>query len=293
MAELMAKGCRVPGENSVSVPIQFHCLFHDWNSSGVHVVRLIVDNVVPTKRSSSVCSRIYTNAYLWFLGRCTLGAATFALSFTHVDHSLPNPELDLVKHLSIRLMEAGLYSDDAMRLLSRLPVERIVEANIDAFVRGVKIMVPMLNEVRVRIHWSRYMPAVAHCYADRLAMELFQLANSVEYTDHGELTVPPSLEVGGICRLTHIKCDYMGAGRQFMLPVWLNAPTLQSLDLCIDLSPSASILIQNYDGSHVTYPQLATLSMPFCKDYDALQLHLVSEDVVPFPSLRSVDMSQA
>ncbi|KAJ2744718.1 hypothetical protein GGI20_002733 [Coemansia sp. BCRC 34301] len=166
---------------------------------------------------------------------------------------------------------------------------RTVEANINAFVQGVKEMMPMLNKVRVEFNRVSDFPAVTRRYIDRLTKQLFQIVKRIEYIDDGKRPVPLTLEVDGICRLSHFKCNQEYDGTQLVVLARLNAPTLQSLDLSVKMKHPASTLIQNDDGSYVTYPQLVFLKMWWSS---AISLHqpVFSRDVMPFPNLRLVEM---
>ncbi|KAJ2746860.1 hypothetical protein GGI20_001013 [Coemansia sp. BCRC 34301] len=247
-----------------------------------------------------VCSSFRAVAYPLYCCRFDLGLSSVLNDGSEpwVTRSnpfgLPYPTLHLVKDLYMNTVEISFYSGEALEALSRTLVGSCVfplvqnlticiaadvsddedgpsvhglynaidpgtvDANISAFVQRVKEMMPMLSKVRLEFKIGSHLPIRRH--TGRLILQIFQLAGRIEYIDPAEEAVPFALEAGGTRQMTHIKCNIMNFDGQFMLLVRLNAPTLQSLDLGGKLTHPASALIRNDDGSHVTYPQLATLN---------------------------------
>ncbi|KAJ2746168.1 hypothetical protein GGI20_001591 [Coemansia sp. BCRC 34301] len=236
---------------------------------------------------------------------------------------LAHSTLHLVNHLTISLKEASVYTGAALRALSRgldggcaLPLLRVltvfivadegddvneyidigaweVENNIGAFVQRVEEMAATLHRIRVEYDNIQHIEKVTHMYANSLVPQLLQLAKRIDYDDCGEVAIIFRLHVYDMCQLTHIKCRYEGAGCRFMLLARLNSQTLQSLNLAIRLTTCTSMLIDNDDGSHATYPQLVTLILPWWSHVDPLQRAVFSNDVVPFPRLAHIDIAHS
>ncbi|KAJ2458913.1 hypothetical protein GGF42_001780 [Coemansia sp. RSA 2424] len=238
---------------------------------------------------------------------------SYALAFGYPIHHL-------VKELSIDLQEASIYTGAALKILSRAPDDgcvfpvvqvltvlivadeghdknaytdiswQVVGANIDAFVDRIAAMVPTLKEIRVRYDNIQSLSKVNRLYIDCVVPELLRLAKRIEYRDCGEAAVLPTFDVGGICDLTHVKCNYAGDSSRFFQLARQSAQTLQTLDLYIERNIQTARLIQNDDGSYVTYPQLVSLRLclPWWMFSKGEIRPVFSSDVVPFPSLRRI-----
>ncbi|KAJ2461379.1 hypothetical protein GGF42_000228 [Coemansia sp. RSA 2424] len=223
----------------------------------------------------------------------------------------------LAKDLCIELSERSIYSGKALDTLSQTPYEgqsfplvrvlsiviivddtsedieldsSAVEANIGALVQRIKEMAPMLNKVCVEVDNNEDLLEITRRCFGSLVSQLFRLAAQIEYNDFGDIPVHVAWRLNDICYLSHIKSGYGSNVIQSSLLARQNAQTLQSLTLSFDHTACPSILIQNADGSHVTYPQLLTLKMPWYPERSDLQRPVFSSDAVPFPSFRSVNV---
>ncbi|KAJ2878555.1 hypothetical protein H4R27_005763, partial [Coemansia aciculifera] len=162
-------------------------------------------------------------------------------------------------------------------------------ANVSAFVLWIKQMLPMVNEVSIKL--GRYFDPDNACdrqFTD-LVSRLYRLGNRVKYSCDNGRDVPVELGLDEIHDLVHVSFwDKYGSG-QFTHLARQNAQMLQSLYLESPCFKGLASLIQNPDGSYATYPCLHTLELQqYSERYGSDRV--LFPGAVPFPSLRSLSL---
>ncbi|KAJ2449541.1 hypothetical protein GGF42_004741 [Coemansia sp. RSA 2424] len=223
----------------------------------------------------------------------------------------------LAKDLCIELSERSIYSGKALDTLSQAPYEgqsfplvrvlsiviivddtsedieldsSAVEANIGALVQRIKEMAPMLSKVCVEVDNNEELLEITRRCFGSLVSQRFRLAAQIEYNDFGDIPVHVAWRLNDICYLSHIKSGYGSNVIQSSLLARQSVQTLKSLNIHVSSGFGVSILIENADGSHVTYPQLLTLRLLSSAESSEHRGPVFSSDAVPFPSLRSVNV---
>ncbi|KAJ2815911.1 hypothetical protein FBU31_006762, partial [Coemansia sp. 'formosensis'] len=153
----------------------------------------------------------------------------------------------------------------------------------------IKFMAPMVSAIRVQL-LSLYSPETNQLLVGMLVSQLYQLAVRIEYDYADGYTAPIWQHLDMICNLTHIK--YASIGKvEHLHSVRRNASTLQALDMTsINEFVDIRGLIQNTDGSYVSYPQLLKLYICWQEEFDE-HGKVFPRDVVPFPSIRQLVFS--
>ncbi|KAJ1653763.1 hypothetical protein GGF38_005075, partial [Coemansia sp. RSA 25] len=191
----------------------------------------------------------------------------------------------------VRTLKFIIYPGGISDMSEDMEIDALVaEANIRAFVRRIREIAPALNEIHVGLENSADVPEFPSQYFGGLAPQLFGLANRIGYSDAAITPVLVPLQLNSICHLSSIKSDVEITSSQFIRLARQNAQTLQSLVLATDHGASISSLVQNDDGSYVTYPQLVALKLSWCQSRDGQQRPAFGSGVVPFPSLQRVEL---
>ncbi|KAJ2833203.1 hypothetical protein FBU31_001945 [Coemansia sp. 'formosensis'] len=231
---------------------------------------------------------------------------------------LGHPTHHLAKELEIELDERTVYSGRALESLTLTPYDGCAfplvrkltlnlvaeelddesknadidlsqaETNIGAFVERIKLMTPVVSDIRVQPQ-DLYPPEINDHLVGSLASQLFQLVNRIDYDHNLGTTTPIWHHLDMIRDLTHI--TYVNVDNDvvhFLQSVRQNASTLQALDIESEYNyVDIRGLIRNIDGSYVTYPHLTKLYLYWqadCEEHD----RVVSRNVVPFPSLQQL-----
>ncbi|KAJ2878442.1 hypothetical protein H4R27_005813, partial [Coemansia aciculifera] len=220
----------------------------------------------------------------------------------------------LAKELKVELDERTVYSGRALEVLSRAPYDGCAfplvrkfaltlvteelgdvdedvdidlsraEASIKAFVERIKLLAPIVSEIRVQLE-DLYETELTNRLVGCLASQLYQLVGRINYDYQIGNTTPVWQHLDTIRNLTHITYTSLSSDESFLQSVRWNAPTLQALDIdSEDDYVNICGLIRNTDGSYVTYPRLLKLFLSWREDYDDHD-RVVSRDVVPFPNL--------
>ncbi|KAJ2104197.1 hypothetical protein GGI09_000244 [Coemansia sp. S100] len=284
-----------------------------------HIVRLIVDNLVDSgdeerlKSLLHVCHNfraialpLYFRYYKLILRR---RARRPIVRTSSVNKYLGHPTHHLARDLDIELDEKDVYSDAALQILSCEPYgvcafpfvrritffivlndniqteQSVVVANIVAFVERVKQMAPKASDFRLSPVAYRGIRHTTVRHFDYLATQLFQLAEKAElcFVNGHEYHWEPQLD--GVFNLVHIRHTTRHNIPTFIRLARLNARTLESLDIMIANTTDVSSIIQDADGTYISYPRLVTLFLGGGSYVSNLPLP-VFEDDMPFPILR-------
>ncbi|KAJ2879996.1 hypothetical protein H4R27_004987 [Coemansia aciculifera] len=159
------------------------------------------------------------------------------------------------------------------------------QANISEFVRWVKQKAPMVNKVRVEVNDSLVAENDHDGHFSYLVPQLYRLGTRIEYTCNNGRIAPEASQLNEIRGLVHI--SYLGndAWNQFMHLARQNVQTLQYLNLDSRGFGDVAGLIQDPDGSYVTYPCLRTLELRGLPINDKRSLPNFP-GAAPFPLLR-------
>ncbi|KAJ2493510.1 hypothetical protein IWW37_000599 [Coemansia sp. RSA 2050] len=161
------------------------------------------------------------------------------------------------------------------------------QANAAAFVRRIQLMMPVLSEIGVSINLYSFDPSrLNDLWFDGLVTQLYQIVGHIAYESPSmatRMTLLPDL----VHNLTHINYYAImdGSNEQILQVVRQNSLTLQSLIITLQGIADLSGLIQNVDGSYVSYPYLHTLK---AKEWmnPGITHRLVFPGALPFPALR-------
>ncbi|KAJ2056264.1 hypothetical protein GGI17_006282 [Coemansia sp. S146] len=196
---------------------------------------------------------------------------------------LGHPTHHLAKTLEIELDEADIYTGTALQILSRAPydgcafplVRRItftiflgdsaqakqslVATNISALVQRIKQMAPMAKDFQMRpnAYGVKYHSA-GHHFDDLL---------------------------NGVRNLVCLAYDTRLSSRTLIRLIRRSAPTLESLDIELPKTSVVPSIIQDADGTYISYPRLVSLNLRRWL-VDTKVPTSVFKDAVPFPSLR-------
>ncbi|KAJ2104280.1 hypothetical protein GGI09_000197 [Coemansia sp. S100] len=244
-----------------------------------HIVRLIVDNVVDSGDEERLKSLLHV---------ChNFRAIALPLYVRYYKLILRRRARRPIRETWISNWTRKMYTDAALQVLSREPYgvcafpfvrqitffivlnndiqteQFVVVANIVAFVERVKQMAPKASDFRLSPVVYRGIHHTTVHHFDYLATRLFQLAEQAElcFVNGHEYHWEPQHNIPTFIRLAR-----------------LNAQTLESLDIRIANTTGVSSIIQDAEGTFISYPRegsyVSNLPLP------------VFEDAMPFPILR-------
>ncbi|KAJ2256605.1 hypothetical protein GGI13_001137 [Coemansia sp. RSA 455] len=284
-----------------------------------HIVRNIVDNVVESgdeerlKPLLHVCHNfrtialpLYFRYYKLILRR---RARRPMVRTSSANKYLGHPTHHLARDLDIELDEKDVYTDAALQILSREPYDlcafpfarqitffivlgdniqteqSVVVANIIAFVERVKQMAPRASDFRLSPVACRGIHHTTVRHFDYLATRLFQLVEKAKlcFVNGHEYHWEPQLD--DVFNLVHIRHTTRHNIPTFIRLARLNVRTLESLDIMIANTTGVSSIIQDADGTYISYPCLVTLFLGGGSYVSNLPLP-VFEDAMPFPILQ-------
>ncbi|KAJ2886700.1 hypothetical protein H4R27_000489 [Coemansia aciculifera] len=219
----------------------------------------------------------------------------------------------LARELVIELNKDDVYSGEALQMLSRSPYDgcafplvrkitftiglgdniqtkqAVVATNISAFVQRIKQMAPMAKTFMLSPLVCGHIKNCTGQYFDDLATQLFRLVGHIEYgfinkfSDIRELQLDEVHNLVSIEHITYHSIDtFIGLAR-------LNAATLEYLHITPSKTNGAIGIIQDANGAYVIYPCLTTLFLG-ASSADFNVSPPVFEDIVPFPSLRHLEI---
>ncbi|KAJ2807958.1 hypothetical protein H4S07_003494, partial [Coemansia furcata] len=193
---------------------------------------------------------------------------------------LGHPTHHLAKELEIELDERTVYSGRALESLTLTPYDGCAfplvrklalnlvaeelddesekadtdlsqaDTNIGAFVERIKLMAPVVSDIRVQPQ-DLYPPDINDHLVGSLASQLFQLVNRIDYDHNLGTTTPIWQHLDMIRDLTHITYTNVDNDVQFLQSVRQNASTLQVLDIESEYNyVDIRGLIRNADGSY-------------------------------------------
>ncbi|KAJ2869894.1 hypothetical protein GGH93_005985 [Coemansia aciculifera] len=198
------------------------------------------------------------------------------------------------------------YTFPATRLLeirfSRAPMQRQqedvaadlqrVQANINAFVQRVKLMAPMVNEIKVasRFYTSDLPPATIQCFSS-LVTQLYQLANRISFSSYTGSAVI-DLQLGMIGELVHMEYEVCHDNhRQILELARRSALTLQLLTIISKTGVDLSGLIRDAEDAFTEYSRLRTLKLTW-RAHVTVSHGLIFKGALPFPKLRHLQVTQ-
>ncbi|KAJ2353394.1 hypothetical protein GGH92_000683 [Coemansia sp. RSA 2673] len=146
-------------------------------------------------------------------------------------------------------------------------------------------MAPKASDFRLSPMAYRGIHHTTARHFDYLATQLFQRAEKAElcFVNGHEYHWEPQLD--DVFNLVHIRHTTRHNIPTFIRLARLNARTLESLDIVIANTTDVSSIIQDADGTYISYPRLATLFLGGVSYVSNLPLP-VFEDAMPFPILR-------
>ncbi|KAJ2056265.1 hypothetical protein GGI17_006283 [Coemansia sp. S146] len=232
-----------------------------------------------------------------------------------MNNNLGYPTHHLAKTLDIEIDEESIYSGEALMMLSRAPyngcafplVRRIVflivtddgleegkrtKRNIVAFVQRIKQMSPSVNDIWVRpmdYDAPRFFSS-SPIYSSLVA-RLFQLAVRVQYGDAGAPMTSVNLLPYDFCNIVHIKCTTEIHDQRFIKLAHQNSATLESLIIEAGRAIVIPSIIMKEGGAFVAYPHLHTLKLSGKPLFGNGLTYPVFSGVVPFPSLRHLQIA--
>ncbi|KAJ2860194.1 hypothetical protein GGH94_005662 [Coemansia aciculifera] len=223
-----------------------------------------------------------------------------------MNNNLGYPTHHLAKTLDIEIDEESIYSGEALKMLSRSPydgcafplVRRVVfllvtddglkegkrtKTNIVAFVRRIKQMAPNVNDI-----WVQPMDCIV----------TFASSPSYEYGEASTLMTSVNLLPYDFRNIVYIECitgDYnqsitVYARQSFIELAHQSSATLESLIIKSEPAINIPSIIRKEDGDFVTYPHLHTLKLNGYSVFDTELTYPVFTGVVPFPSLRHLQI---
>ncbi|KAJ2886699.1 hypothetical protein H4R27_000488 [Coemansia aciculifera] len=247
------------------------------------------------------------------------GTASFDVGH-RMNNNLGYPTHHLARALDIEIDEESIYSGKALKMLSRSPydgcafplVRRIVfllvtddglkegkktKRNIVAFVRRIKQMAPNMNDIWIRPMDCTVAFSSSPNYGDLVA-RLLQLAVRVQYGESSTLVIYVNLLPYDFRNIVHIECitgayeqSITGCAHQsFIELAHQSSATLESLIIKSERAINIPSIIQKEDGDFVTYPLLHTLKLDGYSVFDTELTYPVFTGVVPFPSLRHLQI---
>ncbi|KAJ2809596.1 hypothetical protein H4S07_003174, partial [Coemansia furcata] len=163
-----------------------------------------------------------------------------------------------------------------------------LEANVSAFVRHIKQMAPLVDDIEVLPELFGYRELCTDHYGS-LVTHLFRLAKHITYSDIDSALVPLELQPNQICDLVHISFGTDHRHNPFVQLAQRSRLTLQSLSIGQPFYTDLKDFIQEPGGSYVSYPCLLTLKLLAMHNGDFGDFPTFP-GAVPFPSLRHLHM---
>ncbi|KAJ2838137.1 hypothetical protein FBU31_000988 [Coemansia sp. 'formosensis'] len=201
--------------------------------------------------------------------------------FPRIDYTFPMVRSVMFKLLSFSMMEqpdADAYtSPDG-------------DSKIDAFVQRIKQLAPRLRKVSIYLEFCQ--PDEDHIPHHRLTSlvgKLSQYAEEIDYEFYHTLIIIDQ-RLDGLCSLVYSGYEDTESGEEILELAQRNASTLQHLEIRLVPITDITYLIRNVDGGYVQYPCLHTLKIGDLGGDDDDSRHPVFPGVVPFPSLRRLDI---
>ncbi|KAJ2866124.1 hypothetical protein GGH94_001743 [Coemansia aciculifera] len=166
------------------------------------------------------------------------------------------------------------------------------EANLNAFVRHVKLMAPNVKNIKV---WGsddrNHQPLMPSPQFQIMAARLFMLTGRIGFASTSE-KLRIDLPLNEIHNVVHINHDSPECNWQLFSLVRQCAPTLESLALTTrNFDDRLSSLIRSDDGAYTTYSRLRTLSLSSYSNVESSS-EPVFDGAVPFPSLRHLHINK-
>ncbi|KAJ2896531.1 hypothetical protein IWW38_001996 [Coemansia aciculifera] len=299
----------------------------------LHVVDIIVGHVVGCSRLEFDGVTTGTNAYKMLLRPlqwvcCNFRAvahllyhsdlelilfstpcSTGDLNDSHIDY------LYLAKKIRIRVDERGIYSGEALEVLTQAPFEVCafplarslmfafgtdpvyndmaldslqIDTNIRLFAQRVKKISPAVKEIGVVIEQDA--SDGSHPCLGRLVSHLFQSVSRIVLDIRPVLIASVVLQLDWIRNLTHMTYTTDTLGQQPVELVRQNASTLEYLVLTYGQESVDSSLFASPDGGSVAFPHLHTLKM-LCASFDSDEPRRISTDGILFPRLCSLKLN--
>ncbi|KAJ2877015.1 hypothetical protein GGH93_000279 [Coemansia aciculifera] len=227
---------------------------------------------------------------------------------------LDHPARHLARYLEIELNEVDIYSGRALQMLLCEPYDgclfplarqvaftiglgeciwaeqSVVAANISAFVQHIKQTAPVANTYQLSTKGPRVVSPTMDNHFDDLTTQLFRLVGQIEY--YHSCANSLELQLDGVCNLVRIRDITTGHNSStFTRLARRNALTLESLEINLSSTSGFADTIQDTDGVYVTYPRLTTLFLGGGMTASSVPPP-VFKDIVPFPSLRCLTLSQ-
>ncbi|KAJ2067329.1 hypothetical protein GGH13_005356 [Coemansia sp. S155-1] len=239
-----------------------------------------------------VCSQVSENFMIKF-DRCQDKLESEWRYKSPIYGQLDLPERRFVKELNFWLDEQSVYSGKLLDMMlhefynaGTFPMVRSVlfrvmplpkpeegavvesidadsaEANLNAFVRHVKLMAPNVKNIKV---WGsddrHHQPLMPSSRIQTMAARLFMLTGRIDFVSTSE-DLRIDLPLNEIHNVVHISHDSPECNWQLFSLVRHCAPTLESLALTTrNFDDRLSSLIRSDDGTYTTYPRLRTLSL--------------------------------
>ncbi|KAJ2115702.1 hypothetical protein IW146_002097 [Coemansia sp. RSA 922] len=269
-----------------------------------------------------VCSQVSENFMIKF-DRCQDKLESEWRYKSPIYGQLDLPERRFVKELNFWLDEQSVYSGKLLDMMlhefynaGTFPMVRSVlfrvmplpkpeegtvvesidadsaEANLNAFVRHVKLMAPNVKNIKV---WGsddrHHQPLMPSSRFQTMAARLFMLTERIDFASTSE-DLRIDLPLNEIHNVVHISHDSPECNWQLFSLVRHCAPTLESLALTTrNFDDRLSSLIRSDDGTYTTYPKLRTLSLHSYSNVESSS-ESVFEGAVPFPNLRHLHINK-
>ncbi|KAJ2460556.1 hypothetical protein GGF42_000764 [Coemansia sp. RSA 2424] len=159
-------------------------------------------------------------------------------------------------------------------------------ANIAAFVRRLKEMVPATRDVIMRsANTEEWLQRGAKHMMD-LVQRLFDLAEKRTTVDYSRYEIAYYVDLAPISNIVDVRCFIDGLPGPILALARRCAQTLQTLDTCGESASTMSGFIQDPDsGAYVEYPRLKMLTIKMY-GVSVASPRPVFNGAVPFPSLR-------
>ncbi|KAJ2862286.1 hypothetical protein GGH94_004371 [Coemansia aciculifera] len=158
-----------------------------------------------------------------------------------------------------------------------------VTFNINALVRRIKQMAPLLREVEVECKRFGMEGATEARFFETLLVQLLRLTPRIVLRTPRD-NDPVNLLVRGISNLVHIDIELDGIELIAQL-ARRNAATLQTLSIKTRGHGLASEFVKNADGDYVSYPRLSVLKLELYPEFERHECPALPS-AVPFPNLR-------
>ncbi|KAJ2749953.1 hypothetical protein GGI19_005378 [Coemansia pectinata] len=159
-----------------------------------------------------------------------------------------------------------------------------IMANISTLVQRIKQMVPMAKDLLLSLVAYRDINHTTGHYFDDLATQLFQLVGHIEL-DHCEAYFYlQEMQLNDVRNLVCIRHATRHGVGTFIQLGRLNVSTLELLDIQISDTNGVSSIIQDENGTYISYPRLIALCLH--RGLGNVERPLVFKDAVPFSILR-------